>query len=173
MFNKIYISFILLISIFCVFFNLSTDTTSNTSFNDNDKLYFPINSRNISSYYGYRELFGKRNFHDGVDIPAIPDTKIYACNSGVIITACFLKGYGNSVIILHDNGHKSLYAHLSEKYIVKNGDYVTKGKHIGYVGPKILSNGNLNGYTTGPHLHFSIFLNNGNTTNPLDLKYIN
>lgn len=172
MFKKIYILFILSISIFYVFFNLSSNSTE-TSYTDNGKLYFPINSRFFSSYYGYRELFGKRNFHDGVDIPATPGTNIYACNTGLIITACFLKGYGNSIIILHDNGNKSLYGHLSENYIVKNGDYVKKGKHIGYVGPKVLSNGVLNGYTTGPHLHFTIFLSNGKTIDPLTFEYEN
>ena len=172
MFKKIYILFILTISIFCIFFNLYCDTEIKSS-DDTGKLYFPINSTKISSYYGYRELFGKRNFHDGVDIPAIPDTKIYACNNGVIITACFLKGYGNSIIILHDNGNKSLYGHLSENYIVKNGDYVKKGEHIGFVGPKILSSGILNGYTTGPHLHFTIFLSDGKTIDPLNFEYEN
>lgn len=172
MFKKIYISFILSISIFCVFFNLSSNS-ADISYTDNLKLYFPINSRSFSSYYGYRELFGKSNFHDGVDIPATTGTNIYACNNGVIITACFLKGYGNSIIILHDNGNKSLYGHLSENYIVKNGDYVKKGKHIGYVGPKVLSNGVLNGYTTGPHLHFTIFLSDGKTIDPLTFEYEN
>ena len=172
MFKKIYISFILSISIFCIFFNLSSES-ANISYTENDKLCFPINSRNFSSYYGYRDLLGKRNFHDGIDIPATPNTKIYSCDNGVIITANFLKGYGNSIIILHDNGNKSLYGHLSENYIVKNGDYVKKGEHIGYVGPKFLSNGISNGYTTGPHLHFTIFLSNSKTVDPLTFEYEN
>lgn len=172
MFKKFYISFVIFISIFCVFFNFQNTSDSITS-TQNNNLYFPINSRNFSSYYGYRDLNGKRNFHDGLDIPAVPGTKIYACNNGVIINASFIKGYGNSIIILHDNGNKSLYGHLSENYIIKNGDYVKKGEHIGYVGPKFLSNGILNGYTTGPHLHFTIFLSNGNTIDPLSFEYEN
>lgn len=172
MFKKFYISFVIFISIFCVFFNFQ-NTSDNITSTQNNNLYFPINSRNFSSYYGYRDLNGKRNFHDGLDIPSVPGTKIYACNNGVIINASFIKGYGNSIIILHDNGNKSLYGHLSENYIIKNGDYVKKGEHIGYVGPKFLSNGILNGYTTGPHLHFTIFLSNGNTIDPLSFDYEN
>jgi murein DD-endopeptidase MepM/ murein hydrolase activator NlpD len=172
LFKKFYIFFTLSLSIFCLFFNLSYNTSTSSTTNPN-KWYFPIESKNFSSYYGYRDLFGKRNFHDGIDIPEIPGTKIYACNNGVITTSSFIKGYGNSIIILHDNGSKSLYGHLSENYIVKNGNYVKKGEHIGFVGPKVLSNGNLNGYTTGPHLHFTIFLANGKTIDPLTLEYEN
>ena len=116
---------------------------------------------------------GKTNFHDGLDIPATNGTKIFSADSGVIINSSFINGYGNCIIILHDNGTKSLYGHLSENYIVKNGMYVNKGEHIGYVGPKILSDGRLNGYTTGSHLHFTYFLSNGKTTDPLLLTYEN
>lgn len=171
MLKKFYISFIVFLSIFSIFFSNLSDSISTTLDNNDTSLYFPINSKNFSSYYGYRELNGKQNFHDGVDIPASPGTKIYSCNNGVIINSCFLEGYGNSVIILHDDGKKSLYGHLSENYIVSNGMYVKKGENIGYVGPKYLSNGKLNGYTTGPHLHFTIFLQNGKTTNPLEFSY--
>lgn len=171
MLKKFYISFIIFLSIFSVFFSNLSDSKSTTLDNNDTSLYFPINSKNFSSYYGYRDLNGKSNFHDGVDIPASPGTKIYSCNNGIIINSCFLKGYGNCVIILHDDGKKSLYGHLSENYIVSNGMYVKKGENIGYVGPKYLSDGKLNGYTTGPHLHFTIFLQNGKTTNPLEFSY--
>ena len=172
MFKKFYIFFILSLSIFCLFFNLPCNTSTSPTTNTN-KWYFPIEYKNFSSYYGNRDLFGKRNFHDGLDIPATQGTKIYACHNGVIIHSSFIQGYGNSIIILHDNGYKSLYGHLSENYIVKNGSYVKKGEHIGFVGPKVLSNGNLNGYTTGPHLHFTILLQNGKTIDPLHLEYEN
>lgn len=171
MFKKFYLYYILFISIFCVFFTFNSSTQE--ELDNNSKLYFPINSRYFSSYYGYRDLMGKSNFHDGLDIPAAPGTKVYATLSGVITNSSFVKGYGNCITILHDNGIKSLYAHLSENYLVENGKYVNKGEHIGYVGPKILSDGRLNGYTTGPHLHFSIFVSNGKSQNPLDFNYSN
>lgn len=170
--KKFYISFIIFLSIFSIFFSTISDSKANVPDNNDDRLFFPINSTKFSSYYGYRDLNGKNNFHDGVDIPATPGTNIYACNNGVIINSNFLKGYGNCIIIQHDDGTKSLYGHLSENFIVSNGKYVKKGEHIGFVGPKYLSSGKLNGYTTGSHLHFTIFLSNGKTTNPLDFNFI-
>ena len=171
MLKKLYISYILFFSILCIFF--SSDKTVNTETINSDKLYFPIEYKAFSSYYGYREFNGKPNFHNGLDIPAPSGTNIFATDSGIIINSSFITGYGNCVIILHSNGTKSLYGHLSENYIVQNGQYVEKGEHIGYVGPKYLSDGRLNGYTTGCHLHFTIFLSDGKTSDPLTFEYIN
>lgn len=170
MFKKFYIYFFISLSIFTVLF--SSNNTNKKSYSSTSDLFFPIFSHNFSSYYGYRDLMGQRNFHDGLDIPAPSGTPIYATDDGVIINSSFIRGYGNCIIILHNDGKKSLYGHLSENFIVGNGTYVKKGQNIGYVGPKYLSNGLLNGYTTGTHLHFSIFLNTGKTTNPLDFNYI-
>ena len=78
MLKKFYISFIIFLSIFSVFFSNLSDSKSTTLDNNDTSLYFPINSKNFSSYYGYRDLNGKSNFHDGVDIPASPGTKIYS-----------------------------------------------------------------------------------------------
>lgn len=129
----------------------------------------PININTISSNFGYRTLNGKLNFHDGIDYPAAINTPIYASKSGVITCNTFLNGYGNTVIILHSDASKTLYGHLSENFVVKSGQTVSQGETIGYVGPKYLSNGKLNGYTTGPHLHFTIFDTNGKQVNPLTL----
>lgn len=135
------------------------------SFNSN--FIYPTKYTDISSFYGYRILYGSQNFHNGIDFLAPEGSEIYASESGYIEYASFLEsGYGNTIIICHDSNLKSLYCHVSEKFIVKVGDYVDKGDVIGYVGPKYLSNGMLNGNTTGPHLHFSIFENNS-TINPL------
>lgn len=172
MFKKFYISFTLFLSLICIFFSSNIHLNSETS-NNNNMLFFPIENRYFSSYYGYRDFNGVLNFHDGLDIPAIEGTKIYATASGVIINSSFIRGYGNCIIILHDDGTKSLYGHLSENFIVYNGKYVKKGQNIGYVGPKYLSDGSLNGYTTGCHLHFTIFLQNGKTIDPLSFTYEN
>lgn len=171
--KKFYISYLIFLLILCIFSPTSKDDVPKGNKIQSDKLYFPIEYRNFSSYYGYRSLNGKQNFHDGLDIPAPDGTKIYATDNGVILNASFVNGYGNCIIILHNDGKKSLYGHLSETYIVKNGESIQKGDHLGYVGPKVLSDGRLNGYTTGCHLHFTIFLPNGNTTDPLQLEYIN
>lgn len=134
---------------------------------------YPIkNNPIISSYYGNRELFGMNNFHNGIDIPASYGTPVYSINTGIVKYIGFdAKGYGNYIIILHENAFKSIYGHLTENIIVSLGDYVYSGQLISYVGPKILSSGKSNGNTTGPHLHFSVFNNYGKSIDPMTLKY--
>ena len=94
-------------------------------------------------------------------------TDVYASMDGTISCVRFLNGYGNTVIISHENGYKTLYSHLDSNFFVKEGQSVYQGQVIAKVGPKYLENGILNGYTTGPHLHFSIFKSDGNTLDPL------
>lgn len=155
---KKYIIFLIIILLFSI---------SSISDNNNvQKFIYPTKYTNISSEYGYRILYGNSNFHNGIDFLAPLGSEIYASESGIIEYASFLKdGYGNTVIISHDSGIKTLYCHISETFIVKAGQPVNKGDIVGYVGPKYLSNGVMNGNTTGPHLHFSVF-ENGNTINP-------
>lgn len=130
---------------------------------------YPTAYTNISSEYGNRILYDNANFHNGIDFLAPLGSEVIASSSGYISYASFMEnGYGNTVIINHSNNIKTLYCHLSENFIVKIGQFVNAGDTIAYVGPKILSNGVLNGNTTGPHLHFSIFKNNS-TINPLEL----
>ena len=69
------------------------------------------------------------------------------------------------ISISSEYGYRKLYG--VDNFIVSVGTYVNSGDIIGYVGPKYLSNGLLNGNTTGPHLHFSIFKDNS-TVNPLE-----
>lgn len=105
----------------------------------------------ISSGYGYRNIFGYREFHTGIDIPAGYGTPIKASNSGVVTVAAYQStGYGNRIIVDHGGGYKSLYAHCSS-LAVKVGDYVAKGDTIAYVGST--------GLSTGNHLHFEIRIN--------------
>lgn len=163
MFKKFYFSFIIFLSIFSFLYN------NNSNIYNNEYYIKPIETNYISSYFGYRDLNGKINFHDGIDFPAIPNTNVYSTMSGIVINASFLNGYGNTVIILHSNGTKALYGHLSETFIVNNGQNISQGEVIGKVGPKYLSNGKLNGFTTGPHLHFSIFNLEGKQVNPIEL----
>lgn len=114
-------------------------------------------NRYVSSYYGYRNIFGYREFHTGIDIPAPEGTPIIASNSGVVTTARYAStGYGNRVIIDHGGGYKTLYAHCYSLN-VKVGDYVNQGDVIAYVGST--------GMSTGNHLHFEI-RENDVTVNP-------
>lgn len=165
MFKKFYISSILLII-------LVTFLSSFSSSNKENYIYPVKNISNISSHYGMRELFGKVHFHNGIDIPAAFGTPICSIYNGIIKYIGFdSNGYGNYIIILHDNSYISLYGHLSENIIVNIGDRIYKGQVFAYVGPKILSNGQNNGSTTGPHLHFTLFSDNGKVIDPLSLNY--
>ena len=67
--------------------------------------------------------------------------------------------YGNYVIIKHANGYQTLYAHMS-KILAKKGQWVSQGTRIGLVGST--------GYSTGPHLHFTVY-KNGQLVNPMTL----
>ena len=114
-------------------------------------------NRYVSSHYGYRNIFGYREFHTGIDIPAPGGTPIIASNSGVVTTARYAStGYGNRVIIDHGGGYKTLYAHC-QSLNVTVGQYVNQGDVIGYVGTT--------GMSTGNHLHFEIRINDA-TVNP-------
>lgn len=156
---------VLFILQFIILFFLSLTNNSNDNCNS---FIYPTKYTDISSNYGNRILYGNNNFHNGVDFLAPEGSEIYASCSGYVIHASFLEnGYGNTIILSHDFGIKSLYCHVSEKFIVNVGDFINQGDLIAYVGPKYLSNGTLNGNTTGPHLHFSIFENNS-PINPFD-----
>lgn len=139
---------------------------------DNNNLYFPIKKKSyyISSYFEYRTL-GSYHFHNGIDIPLVEGTPLYALSDGVVSSASFISGYGHSVIITYNNGYKSLYGHCSPNYIVSVGQTVKAKQKVAYVGPKYLPNGKLNGFTTGQHLHFTLYYNN-KLINPLSAKYI-
>lgn len=139
----------------------------------NTKLYFPTKKKNyyISSYYEYRTL-GSYHFHNGIDIPLIENTPLYALSDGVVSSTGFISGYGHTVIITYNNGYKSLYGHCSPNYIVRIGESVKAKQKVAYVGPKYLSNGKLNGFTTGQHLHFTLYYK-GKQIDPLSVSYLN
>ncbi len=113
----------------------------------------------LTSSYGYRvhPITGNYSFHNGVDLAAGSGTPIYATKSGTVTTATYNYAYGYYVVINHLDGFSSLYGHMTH-YTVSEGDYVERGEIIGYVGST--------GYSTGPHLHFTIYYN-GNTVNPM------
>ena len=117
----------------------------------------------ISSYYGYRILQGQREFHNALDIAGTGyGSNIYAANNGVIETRTYNSSYGNYIVINHNNGFYTLYAHMSSfnsKFSV--GSTVSRGDVIGYVGST--------GRAFGPHLHYEIrtCAKYSCTTNPL------
>ena len=112
------------------------------------------------SYSGYylRPVDGTRSQgvhgYNGVDLAAPTGTPVFASASGDVVVSQYREGgnpwfggYGNNVLITHDNGTRTRYAHMS-KVIVGEGWRVVKGQVIGYVGNT--------GRSTGPHLHFEV-----------------
>jgi murein DD-endopeptidase MepM/ murein hydrolase activator NlpD len=103
--------------------------------------------------------FGMRwgRMHTGIDIGAPDGTPIHAAASGRVIYASWMEGYGNLVFIDHGRGLSTGYAHQSG-IGVSNGQAVTQGQVIGYVG--------CTGHCFGPHLHFEVRVN-GAPVDPL------
>ena len=95
--------------------------------------------------------------HLGVDYAAPKGTAVRAIGVGVVESAGNLGGYGNAVVVKHNNGHSTVYAHLSQMS-VRRGQSVAQGQTIGKVGAT--------GLATGPHLHFE-FRVNGKHQDPL------
>lgn len=116
-------------------------------------LAWPTSGGYVSSKQGYR--WG--SFHKGIDIARPSNYSIKAADNGVVASAGWDGGYGNKIVINHNNGFRTIYAHLSSVN-VRPGQTVSKGSSIGVMG----STGN----STGTHLHFEVYLN-GKLQNPL------
>ncbi|BAZ65505.1 peptidase M23B [Fischerella sp. NIES-4106] len=103
----------------------------------------------ITSLFGWRvhPITGDRRFHSGMDIGAAIGTPILAAYSGQVEVADWVGGYGQAVILNHNNALQTLYGHMSQ-ILVQPGQRVERGTVIGLVG----STGN----STGPHLHFEV-----------------
>lgn len=97
--------------------------------------------RAVFSKFGYRK--GRR--HQGVDLPLPTGTPIKVAFDGRVRASLYTKGYGNLVIVRHENGLETYYGHLSKR-LVEPGDWVRAGDSIGL--------GGSTGRSTGPHLHF-------------------
>ena len=116
----------------------------------------------ITSPFGNRlhPVLGVYKMHTGVDIAGsgCNGKNVVAAADGTVITAGWISGYGNTVIIDHGGGITTLYGH-SQRLLVSKGQKVTRGQAIMLVG--------MTGYATGPHLHFEV-RENGKYVNPLD-----
>lgn len=120
----------------------------------------PIRNAKRTSKFGYRRIFGRKQFHKGVDFAAPYGTAIYAAGAGTVSYSGWMRGYGRIVIIDHGEGLKTRYAHNS-KLRVKKGQRVQASQHISDMG--------CSGRCTGPHLHFEV-RKNGKAQNPA--KYL-
>lgn len=110
----------------------------------------------VSSWFGWRNLYGVQDYHLGIDLACANGTDVLAFNSGTVLKSEYHWSYGNYVLIDHGGGIATLYAHLSDRW-VSAGDTVASGQQIGNVG--------LTGTTFGYHLHFEV-RENGSVTDP-------
>ncbi len=104
----------------------------------------------LTSRFGLRvhPIYGTTKSHTGVDIGAESGATIVAADGGTVVIAGVNSGYGNCVMIDHGNGYKTLYGHMSS-IAVTNGQTVSQGDTVGYVGST--------GVSTGPHCHYEVW----------------
>jgi murein DD-endopeptidase MepM/ murein hydrolase activator NlpD len=113
---------------------------------------WPVNGP-VTSPFGWR--WGR--MHEGIDIGVGYGTPIHAAAAGRVVYAGWMSGYGNLVAIDHGRGISTAYGHQS-RIAVSNGQIVSQGQTIGYVG--------CTGHCFGPHLHFEVRIN-GTPVDPL------
>ena len=109
---------------------------------------WPLRAGIVSSEFGRR--WGRR--HDGIDIAADEGVPVLASAPGTVLYAGDgLRGYGNAVILRHDDKITTLYAH-NQSLLVKKGQLVSAGQQIATLGST--------GHSTGPHVHFEFRVRN-------------
>jgi murein DD-endopeptidase MepM/ murein hydrolase activator NlpD len=113
----------------------------------------PLKDMRITSAYGDRmhPIKKKMMHHGGIDLAGKTGTPVMATADGVVSSAKFEKGWGNTIRLEHGGDYSSVYAQL-DKILVTENQHVKQGDIIGQVGSS--------GTSTGPHLHFEIRQNN-------------
>ena len=129
----------------------ATGSSSYDSTPSSSGLVWPVSGPVVS---GFGMRWGR--LHAGIDIGAGYGTPIHAAASGTVISAGWMGGYGNLVVIDHGGGLATAYAHQSSMAV--GGGSVSQGQVIGYVG--------CTGHCFGPHLHFEVRIN-GSPVDPL------
>ena len=121
-------------------------SSSSTVFTGTGKYGWPVNGGYVSDGF-----ISDRN-HKGIDIAAPMGTEIYAADGGTVVAAGWNSGgYGNYVIIEHEDGYRTLYGHCS-RVVCYEGQTVKRGQLIANVGST--------GDSSGPHCHFEVRINN-------------
>jgi murein DD-endopeptidase MepM/ murein hydrolase activator NlpD len=110
---------------------------------------YPTKGR-ITDRYGMRRdpFTGLRRFHNGIDLAGSVGTPVFASMSGRVAMLGYNPTYGKYLIMTHPEGFQTLYGHL-DAFRVQKGQNVKQGQRIADMGNS--------GYSTGSHLHFSIF----------------
>ncbi|HEY4250577.1 MAG TPA: peptidoglycan DD-metalloendopeptidase family protein [Roseomonas sp.] len=113
----------------------------------------PLDGARISSGFGPRRhpLLGYSRMHQGIDFAAPTGTAVYAAAPGRVLVAHAEHGYGQTIVLVHANGTRTRYAHLSRfARGLRAGMTVRQGQTIGAVGAT--------GLATGPHLHYELIV---------------
>lgn len=115
----------------------------------------------ITSWYSWRRdpFSGRNTFHNGLDIGVPMGTPIGAAMEGTVSETGYSPIMGKYVILSHSGGWRTLYAHMSS-ISVQEGQYLSRGGRLGFSGNT--------GYSTGPHVHFTVY-KNGKTVNPANV----
>lgn len=107
---------------------------------------------------GFGDTISRTASHNGHDWAVNIGTKVRAAAEGVVELAYFSESYGYNILINHNNGFKTRYAHLSEVKVSK-GEKVEQSQVIALSGST--------GFSTGPHLHFEV-VKDGKRVNPIE-----
>lgn len=116
------------------------------------EMMIPLTTYRYTSGFKYRD----DHWHKGVDLCTEVGSPVYAADNGVVIVSEWSDSYGNYIIIDHQNGLRTLYAHNSV-LLVNVGDTIAKGTQIAMSGNT--------GRSTGPHVHFEVH-HDGTAVNP-------
>ena len=122
-----------------------------------EKVVVPTQNYTLSAGYGAGGSAWSSGYHTGLDFAAPMGTPVYAATNGVVVEAGWAGAYGQNIVIQHDDGTQTAYAHLSS-IGVSVGQSVSAGQQIGAVG----STGN----SSGPHLHFEVRTSGGGFMDP-------
>ena len=134
---------------------VATGTKERPATSSKGTYIWPVNGT-VTSSPGSRSLFGSKEYHAGLDIAVPYGTKVKAADGGTVSFAGWKGDYGNLVIITHDDGTQTYYAHNST-LLVSKGDSVYQGQAIAKAGST--------GRSTGSHCHFEVRVN-GKVQNP-------
>lgn len=150
-----------------IYFNTKLDEKDKDTLLLNIPSGLPLKTVHISSRYGERihPISGFNTFHNGIDLKIEKGQNVYSTADGIVLKVRNedTGGYGKFLIVLHNYGFSSLYAHL-DNIIVKEGDFIPKNTLLGFSGNT--------GNSTGPHLHYEIKFLEKNI-NPIDFLYWN
>lgn len=130
----------------------AAEGTSFAAYKINAEPCMPVESKRITSPFGYRvnPVSGKYGFHTGIDLAAPSGSQVRTVFYGTVEKTGEEDDWGKYVLIKHSDGLETYYCHLSEIY-AEDGAVIRRGEVIGLSGST--------GWSTGPHLHFEVRIN--------------